>query len=90
VLTSHPLNPRKRHTLVFGKAGAMTQYSVPLTPQISNIRRDRWLTKIAVNQYGAYHSNKVNIIIHMICVPLILFSAFEIVCSPFPERRSGS
>lgn len=30
-------------------------------------------------QYGAYHSNQVNVIIHMICVPLILFSAFEIV-----------
>jgi hypothetical protein len=33
-------------------------------------------------QYGAYHHNQVNIIIHMICVPLILFSFFEIVGNP--------
>ncbi|KPM39960.1 hypothetical protein AK830_g6632 [Neonectria ditissima] len=26
--------------------------------------------------YGAYHHNSVNIVIHMICVPLILVSAF--------------
>ncbi|KAK3936086.1 hypothetical protein QBC46DRAFT_396012 [Diplogelasinospora grovesii] len=29
--------------------------------------------------YGAYHHNKVNIAIHIICVPLILFSFFEIL-----------
>lgn len=30
-------------------------------------------------QYGAYHHNSVNVFIHIVCVPLILFSAFEIV-----------
>ncbi|KAK5654962.1 hypothetical protein OQA88_6720 [Cercophora sp. LCS_1] len=34
--------------------------------------------------YGAYHHNSVNIIIHMICVPLILFSAFEIASNYGP------
>lgn len=34
--------------------------------------------------YGAYHHNTVNIIIHMICVPLILFSAFEIASNYGP------
>lgn len=28
--------------------------------------------------YGSYHHNKVNVAIHIICVPLILFSAFSI------------
>ena len=28
--------------------------------------------------YGAYHSNPVNIGIHMVCVPLILFSGFTL------------
>jgi len=37
------------------------------------------------SQYGAYHHNRVNVVIHMVCVPLILFSAFEMVscCSSF-------
>ncbi|KAK0633458.1 hypothetical protein B0T14DRAFT_399673, partial [Immersiella caudata] len=34
--------------------------------------------------YGAYHHNTVNIVIHMICVPLILFSAFEIAANTGP------
>ncbi|AEO65358.1 uncharacterized protein THITE_2149855 [Thermothielavioides terrestris NRRL 8126] len=34
--------------------------------------------------YGAYHHNRVNVIIHMICVPLILFSAFEIASNYGP------
>lgn len=34
--------------------------------------------------YGAYHHNTVNIVIHMICVPLILFSAFEIASNYGP------
>ncbi|KAL2269781.1 hypothetical protein VTJ83DRAFT_1965 [Remersonia thermophila] len=29
--------------------------------------------------YGAYHHNKVNVVIHMVCVPLILFSFFELL-----------
>ncbi|KAK3372546.1 hypothetical protein B0H63DRAFT_300797 [Podospora didyma] len=35
--------------------------------------------------YGAYHHNTVNVVIHVICVPLILFSGFEIAsnCGPF-------
>ncbi len=33
-------------------------------------------------QYGAYHHNQVNVIIHMVCVPLILFSFFAVVCVP--------
>ncbi|KAI0542869.1 DUF962 domain-containing protein [Xylaria digitata] len=28
--------------------------------------------------YGAYHDNSVNIAIHMVCVPLILFSGFTL------------
>ncbi|KAK1768329.1 hypothetical protein QBC33DRAFT_371909 [Phialemonium atrogriseum] len=28
--------------------------------------------------YGAYHHNSVNVAIHMVCVPLILFSAFTL------------
>ncbi|KAK0613000.1 hypothetical protein B0T17DRAFT_460893, partial [Bombardia bombarda] len=28
--------------------------------------------------YGAYHANSVNVFIHVVCVPLILFSAFEV------------
>ncbi|KAL2019504.1 hypothetical protein VTK56DRAFT_9620 [Thermocarpiscus australiensis] len=34
--------------------------------------------------YGAYHHNPVNIVIHMVCVPLILFSAFEIASNYGP------
>ncbi|KAK3953992.1 hypothetical protein QBC32DRAFT_337337 [Pseudoneurospora amorphoporcata] len=34
--------------------------------------------------YGAYHTDHVNVIIHMICVPLILFSAFEIASNYGP------
>lgn len=41
-------------------------------------------------QYGAYHHNHVNVVIHMVCVPLILFSAFEIVRSPFPGAAASS
>ncbi|ERT03049.1 uncharacterized protein SPSK_09755 [Sporothrix schenckii 1099-18] len=26
--------------------------------------------------YGAYHHNKINVVVHMICVPLILFTGF--------------
>ncbi|KAK3365295.1 hypothetical protein B0T24DRAFT_537079 [Lasiosphaeria ovina] len=35
--------------------------------------------------YGSYHHNHVNKAIHMACVPLILFSGFEIAsnCGPF-------
>ncbi|TEB29577.1 DUF962-domain-containing protein [Coprinellus micaceus] len=33
--------------------------------------------------YGAYHSNKVNVAIHITCVPLILWSAYALV-APFP------
>ncbi|CAG9939231.1 unnamed protein product [Clonostachys rosea f. rosea IK726] len=29
-------------------------------------------------QYGSYHHNKINVAIHVICVPLILFSGFTI------------
>ncbi|EAU84497.1 hypothetical protein CC1G_00016 [Coprinopsis cinerea okayama7 len=29
--------------------------------------------------YGAYHSNKINVLIHIICVPLILWSAEALV-----------
>ncbi|KAL2757564.1 hypothetical protein ACRALDRAFT_1074556 [Sodiomyces alcalophilus JCM 7366] len=28
--------------------------------------------------YGAYHRNPVNVIIHMVCVPLILYSGFSL------------
>ncbi|KAI0379719.1 DUF962 domain-containing protein [Hypomontagnella monticulosa] len=31
--------------------------------------------------YGAYHSNSVNVAIHMICVPLILFSGFALAAN---------
>lgn len=31
-------------------------------------------------KYGAYHHNKVNITIHLICVPVIMISAFTMVC----------
>ncbi|KAH6854504.1 hypothetical protein B0I37DRAFT_362190 [Chaetomium sp. MPI-CAGE-AT-0009] len=34
--------------------------------------------------YGAYHHNQVNVIIHMVCVPLILFSAFELASNYGP------
>lgn len=34
--------------------------------------------------YGAYHHNTVNVIIHMICVPLILFSAFALATNTGP------
>ncbi|KAK0730705.1 hypothetical protein B0H67DRAFT_548604 [Lasiosphaeris hirsuta] len=34
--------------------------------------------------YGAYHHNSVNVVIHMICVPLILVSAFEIASNVGP------
>lgn len=33
--------------------------------------------------YGAYHSNKVNVLIHIICVPIILWSAHALV-APLP------
>ncbi|KAK7060263.1 hypothetical protein VNI00_001028 [Paramarasmius palmivorus] len=36
--------------------------------------------------YGAYHSNRINVIIHIICVPLILWSAQVMLCdAPTPE-----
>jgi len=31
--------------------------------------------------YGAYHSNKVNVLIHILCVPLILWS-FQALIAP--------
>ncbi|KAI1137042.1 DUF962-domain-containing protein [Hypoxylon sp. FL0543] len=31
--------------------------------------------------YGAYHRNSVNIAIHMVCVPLILFSGFALAAN---------
>ncbi|KAF3059820.1 putative endoplasmic reticulum membrane protein C16E8.02 [Daldinia childiae] len=31
--------------------------------------------------YGAYHRNSVNIAIHMVCVPLILFSGFTLAAN---------
>ncbi|KAK4189720.1 hypothetical protein QBC35DRAFT_126865 [Podospora australis] len=34
--------------------------------------------------YGAYHHNQVNIVIHMVCVPFILFSAFAIASNYGP------
>ncbi|KAK4218778.1 Protein of unknown function (DUF962) domain containing protein [Rhypophila sp. PSN 637] len=34
--------------------------------------------------YGAYHHNSVNVFIHIVCVPLILFSAFEIASNYGP------
>ncbi len=44
---------------------------------------EQWLTfliRFALLQYGAYHHNSVNVAIHMICVPLILVTAFTMVC----------
>jgi len=32
--------------------------------------------------YGAYHSNKINVLIHIICVPLIVWS-FQTIIAPF-------
>lgn len=49
---------------------------------------DPWQQLIVCLQYGAYHHNQVNIAIHMVCVPLILFSAFEMVCNSCPEPMS--
>ncbi|KAH8885163.1 DUF962-domain-containing protein [Thozetella sp. PMI_491] len=34
--------------------------------------------------YGAYHRDRVNIIIHMCCVPLLLFSFFELLSNIGP------
>ncbi|KAJ3734391.1 hypothetical protein DFJ43DRAFT_993419 [Lentinula guzmanii] len=31
--------------------------------------------------YGAYHNNKINILIHVICVPLIMWSAMVLLAS---------
>ncbi|KAK9382103.1 uncharacterized protein V2V93DRAFT_366447 [Kockiozyma suomiensis] len=42
--------------------------------------------------YMAYHSNKVNILIHSICVPLITFSSFFLLAnfkSPLPVFQSS-
>jgi len=33
--------------------------------------------------YGAYHSNKTNVLIHMICVPILLWT-FQVLTSEFP------
>jgi len=33
--------------------------------------------------YGAYHSNKINILIHVICVPMIVWS-FQALVAPLP------
>ncbi|KAF6742623.1 hypothetical protein DFP72DRAFT_937848 [Ephemerocybe angulata] len=36
--------------------------------------------------YGAYHSNKVNVLIHIVCVPFILWSAYALAApAPVPE-----
>ncbi|KAJ3758034.1 DUF962-domain-containing protein [Lentinula raphanica] len=36
--------------------------------------------------YGAYHNNKVNVLIHVICVPLIMWSAMVLLASaPHPS-----
>ncbi|EEB94059.1 hypothetical protein MPER_07197 [Moniliophthora perniciosa FA553] len=36
--------------------------------------------------YGAYHSNRINVLIHIICVPLILWSAEVLLADvPTPE-----
>ncbi|GAV99444.1 duf962 domain-containing protein [Lentinula edodes] len=36
--------------------------------------------------YGAYHNNKINILIHVICVPLIMWSAMVLLASaPHPS-----
>lgn len=34
--------------------------------------------------YGAYHHNAVNVAIHMVCVPLILFSFFSLLTNSGP------
>jgi len=34
--------------------------------------------------YGAYHHNQVNVVIHMVCVPLILFTFFELLSNSGP------
>jgi len=33
--------------------------------------------------YGAYHSNKINVLVHIICVPIILWS-FQVMASQIP------
>jgi len=33
--------------------------------------------------YGAYHSNKINVLIHIICVPMIVWS-FQALVAPLP------
>ncbi|KAH9482429.1 2-hydroxy-palmitic acid dioxygenase mpo1 [Psilocybe cubensis] len=33
--------------------------------------------------YGAYHSNKINVLIHVVCVPLIVWS-FQALVAPLP------
>jgi hypothetical protein len=56
---------------------------------LKSSRRLCYYTNILV-QYGAYHHNPVNVAIHMICVPLIIFTAFLLVSaiiSPRPELR---
>ncbi|KAJ7068006.1 hypothetical protein C8F01DRAFT_1116529 [Mycena amicta] len=36
--------------------------------------------------YGAYHANRINVLIHIICVPLILWSAFVMAATiPVPD-----
>ncbi|KAJ7667716.1 hypothetical protein DFH06DRAFT_983759 [Mycena polygramma] len=34
--------------------------------------------------YGAYHSNRINIAIHLICVPLLLCPSFQVLASQIP------
>lgn len=34
--------------------------------------------------YGSYHSNTVNVGIHMVCVPIILMTSFLLVRLPVP------
>ncbi|KAJ7122732.1 hypothetical protein C8R44DRAFT_621499 [Mycena epipterygia] len=34
--------------------------------------------------YGAYHSNRINIIIHVICVPLLLCKSFQVMAAQIP------
>lgn len=42
--------------------------------------------EIYLNEYSESHQNKINIIIHKICVPLIMFSSFGILKAfPVPE-----
>ncbi|KAI1115210.1 DUF962 domain-containing protein [Nemania sp. NC0429] len=43
--------------------------------------------------YGAYHDNSVNVAIHMVCVPLILFSGFTLSANtgtliPLPDAMT--